>query len=204
MEHKVPNLTASQIEERKEEIRKIAKKVYDISFDYHLTHAVFGSDGLIVLDRKEAGKVTDELNKSLQEAARNNNESLMKKLMKKIEIQKSTIRKRYKVFVDYSGAIKDAYSGRVIVVDGDKLRITLPEKLTEDIKSIDNVLQKENIEKIRKIMAHELGHIVLHADMIPAKGMIGSNELSHLDWEAVVFEEEMLRLFKAKDTEQAE
>ncbi|MDR0476127.1 MAG: hypothetical protein LBH43_20975 [Treponema sp.] len=43
---------SSDKEKRGAEIIARARRVYDISFDYHLTHAVFGSDALLTDDRR--------------------------------------------------------------------------------------------------------------------------------------------------------
>jgi hypothetical protein len=192
----IRKLTASETEKRKKEIQCRAEKVYNLSFNYHLTHAVFGSDGLLLLDRKEASKITNELNASLKEAVRNKNENLKNKLMDEIDKKKKDLKRKYKIMVEYSD-MDDVYGGRVVVVDDDQLKISLPEKLIKDIKTDDNTLQKEHINKIKKTMAHELAHIVLHADLLPKYSMSGSKSLDkYYDWEANVFAEELLRLFR--------
>jgi hypothetical protein len=197
-------LSATEVESRKKEIKGRAKRVYNISFDYHLTHAVFGSDGLLISDRmEEKSKAINELNQSLVDAARQNDNALIEKLMNDIKEKAKIKGRNYKILIDYSSMMKDPCGGRVITV-GDQLNITLPEKLRKDLKNDDDKLIDENVQKIKKIMAHELGHIVLHTDFLSQDDLIGSSGLNDLDWEADEFAAELIRLFQAKSTAQKE
>lgn len=184
---------------RTAEIKARARKVYDLSFDYHLTHAVFGSDRLLVDDLIEANRETiEKLKDALRAAAREKNGALVDELMAKIRELDRTLKKRkYLILVDYV-SMDDTSGGRVINVDN-KLIITLPKKIIENIVDGAGKLQKEPVEKVRKKMAHELGHIVLHTDLVPKRGLKGTAELDSLDWEAEVFAEELLRLYSEKD-----
>jgi hypothetical protein len=184
---------------RTAEIKARARKVYDLSFDYHLTHAVFGSDRLLVDDLIEANRETiEKLKDALRAAVREENGALVGDLMAKINELDRTLKKRkYLILVDYV-SMDDTSGGRVINVDN-KLIITLPKKIIENIVDGAGKLQKEPVEKVRKKMAHELGHIVLHTDLVPKRGLKGTAELDSLDWEAEVFAEELLRLYSEKD-----
>ena len=94
--------------------------------------------------------------------------------------------------------MNDDEGGRVVKAEK-KLIISLPRKLTENLMDDTGKLRKEAIAQIRKKMAHELGHIVLHAELLPL-GTNGSKELdAELDWEANVFAEELLRLYELRD-----
>jgi len=193
-------MTATGMEERKAEIKARAKKVYDISFSYHLTHAVFGGDKLLITDTMDANKQRiTQLKNALLTAAREKNTVLVDELMAKIGMLERTLKSRkHHILIDYV-PMKDIDGGRVIKVD-DKLIISLPETLCEDIM-IDGKLQREPVEKIRKKMAHELGHIVLHTDQLPEHDFSGSysTNLKNLDWEAEEFATELLRLYKEND-----
>lgn len=191
-------MTTKDTEKRKTEIKAKAKRVYDISFGYHLTHAVFGGDRLLISDLKEANKeAIEKLKDALRVAAREKNTALVDELMAKIAMLERTLKSRKQhILIDYI-PMKDTDGGRVIRVD-DKLIISLPEALCENT-IIESKLQKEPVEKIRKKMAHELGHIVLHTEQLPEYDLSGSARLKDLDWEAEEFAEELLRLYKEND-----
>ena len=190
---------AEEKEKKIEEIKIRAQKVYDISFDYHLTHAVFGSDRLLVSGLMEANKeIVEKLKDALKAAAREKNIALVDELMVKIGVLERTLKSRkHHILIDYV-PMDDPDGGRVINID-DKLIITLPKKIIENIMNDAGQLQKDPVEKVRKKMAHELGHIVLHTELVPRYDLSGSGKLDSLDWEAEVFAEELLRLYKEKD-----
>ena len=180
---------------RIEEIKARAKKVYNLSFDYHLAHAVFGSDGLLLYDRKE---YKSEENKKLFNAVLRAVEEGDKSLQKKLKEEGDTLKRefqhrKYCILVEYI-PMDDIYGGRVVIVD-DKLKISLPEKLKEGIINEKGELDSASINNLREIMAHELGHIVLHTEKIPPDPR-GSKGLASFDWEAEAFAEELLYLYK--------
>jgi hypothetical protein len=188
-------------EARMAEIRATAKRVYDISFDYHLTHAVFGSDEFLVEKRitdkqKEIKKVNDEL----QAAVKVGDQNKVNTLMGRIELLKGMLRRKFLIMIEYSSLMRDPEGGRVIN-NGKELIITLPKMILKGLMDETGKLQKEPVMKLRKIMAHELGHIVLHTDIITgAQPLDGYREqLKNQEWEADVFGEELLRLYKEKD-----
>jgi len=187
-----------EMEKRKKEIKARAKRVYDISFNYHLTHAVFGGDNLLVGDLMEENKEkSDQLNDALKTAVRENDSSLIDELMAKIAMFNRTLKSRkHHILIDYI-PMDDTEGGRVLKID-DKLIISLPETLCDNIM-IKNKLQKAPVDKIREKMAHELGHIVLHTELLPAYDFSGSSKLKDLDWEAEEFAKELLRLYKEND-----
>lgn len=194
-------MTALEVRAREDEIKARAKKVYDISFDYHLTHAVFGSDRLLVSDLVEGNKEkTAKLKNDLVAAYREKNTDKVNELMGNIKTLERTLKARkHHILIDYI-KMDDAEGGRVIKANN-TLVITLPRKLTESIMDDQGNLKAENIENVRKIMAHELGHIVLHTDLLPEDNLAGSGVagMSDVDWEAKVFADELLRLYKERD-----
>jgi len=191
-------MTVTEMEKRKKEIKNRAKKVYDISFGYHLTHAVFGGDRLLVTDLMDANRqVISDLKNDLLAAVREKNAELIDMLMAKIGMYERTLKSRKNhILIDYV-PMKDIDGGRVIKVD-DKLIISLPEALCDNI-IVEGKLQREPVDKIRKKMAHELGHIVLHTEQVVEYDMSGTAKLKDLDWEAEEFAKELLRLYKEND-----
>jgi len=191
-------MSVKEMEKKTKEIKNSAKNVYDISFDYHLTHAVFGGDKMLLLDRK---KIKDEnlekLGNALHDATERNDEEHMKEYTEKINvIKKNYEARKYQIMIEYI-EMKDPDGGRAVKANN-KLVISLPQKLTKNLMDDAGKLQKIPIEKLRKKMAHELGHIVLHTEKLP-KDMDPGNKTDHLDWEAEVFAKELLRLYSKKD-----
>lgn len=174
------------------EIHTRAGKVNDISLDYHLTHAVFACDKLLEDSFKEAGKKEiDRFNNALKKACREKNDDIVAKLIKE---KKSLKLVKYHIFVDYID-MDDPNAGRVIKAEN-KLIISLPRKLLDQTKGENGAFIPDGIENLRKVMAHELGHIALHTDkLLFIDNMIGSNQLDgEQEQEANWFATELLRL----------
>ena len=174
------------------EINNKAQKVNDISLDYHLTHAVFACDKLLEDSFREAGKKEiARLNNALKKAFREKDDDTVAKLIKE---RKSLKLVKYHIFVDYVD-MDDPEAGRVIKAEN-KLIITLPRKLLDQTRGENGALVSGGIEKLRKVMAHELGHIMLHTDkLLFIDNMVGSKQLDgeqeqEADWFAI----ELLRL----------
>jgi hypothetical protein len=191
-------MTVSEMKKREKEVIERAKKVYDISFDYHLTHAVFGGDKLLLIDLKGSNEAeVANLRDDLRVATRGKNEAQIKDLMDKIDKLKKNLKyRKYHIMIDYI-KMDDPDGGRAVKANN-KLIISLPQKLTKDIMNDDGRLQKNIVEKIRGKMAHELGHIVLHTEQLP-NDLESGNKLDDLDWEAEIFAKELLRLYSEKD-----
>ncbi|MDR0312021.1 MAG: hypothetical protein LBI14_00325 [Treponema sp.] len=190
-------------EKRKAEIIARARKVYDISFDYHLTHAIFGADKLLVDDRAEAKQEEiQKVNADLRAAAKAGDKDRIDELMGNLQMLKRMLRRRkYTILIEYSTSMRDEGGGRVINVDGKQLVITLPKKNLNGIMDEVGQLQKEPVLRLRETMAHELGHIVLHTDEFNSiYSLNGSRAIKEKqDWEADVFRDELLRLYCQKD-----
>jgi hypothetical protein len=194
----VAEITDKEKADRIKEIKTRAKKVYDFSFNYHLIHALFGSDGLLLCDRKEyKAEETKEIFNAAFKAIQEGDALLAEKIKKDGEILKKEFQHRkYCILVEYI-PMDDIHGGRVVIAD-DKLKISLPEKLQEGLIDEEGKLNSAPISKLREIMAHELGHIVLHTEKIPPD-IRGSKGLAPLDWEAEVFAEELLLLYEKQD-----
>jgi hypothetical protein len=192
-------MTATEREKKKRGIKKRAERVYDISLDYHLTHAVFGTDELLMHDLKEAYKDKyGKINKGISTAAQKMNVGLVKKLEeRKRALDLEVESKKHHILIRYI-EMSDGYGGRVLSHDK-KFIILLPNKLKENIKDENYVLKQDVVEELRKKTAHELGHIVLHARLVPEGGLRGTGYLDPLDWEAVAFANELLRLYASKN-----
>jgi len=184
---------------KEEDIKAKARKVYDISFNYHLTHAIFGADWLLMDDARNANKKNiEKLKNDLLKASREKKSMLVKRIMKKIEECENSLLRKHHILVDYIN-MDDPGAGRVIKVNG-KLIISLPKKIIEDIVEKDTgKLNKDAVNNLRRIMAHELAHIVLHTDHVPGDDLQGAKKLEELDGEAKIFVDELLHLYSKRD-----
>ncbi|GHU25333.1 hypothetical protein FACS1894164_14330 [Spirochaetia bacterium] len=174
------------------EVRQIAEQVNDISMDYHLTHAVFACEKLLEKTFKEYGqKNISELKEDLQLALRRKNKPEIERLLGEIYSLQFA---KFHIFVDYvDNMATDA--GRVIKA-GNNLIISLPKQLVANSKNDDGSYKPEALKKLREVMAHELGHIILHIkDILRIDGLQGSKELDEeQEQEANWFANELLRL----------
>jgi len=176
----------------REEVNNEAGKLNDISLDYHLTHAVLACDKMLEAAYKNAGqKERTRIKAALQKAYQKKDKAGIKKLMEEKNSLKTI---KYHVFVDYID-MDDPEAGRVIQAE-DKLIISLPKKFAENTRDVDGSFNNASVSKLRKTMAHELGHIVLHTDkLLSIKDRVGSKQIEgQQEQEANWFADELLRL----------
>jgi hypothetical protein len=167
------------------EIKQKAKDVECISQDYHLTHAVFACTKILHdTRRKQYGELKKELEKAYSDNTKTSELLEQKKQMDE--------QNRFHVLIDYVTGM-DKNSARVVKTDN-KLVISIPRGLLDDVHSTDTQSVQISVSKIRFLMAHELGHICLNADKIQL-GLIGSLALDpDAERDADIFAQELLRL----------
>lgn len=177
----------------------VQKEVYDkaaevshISLDYHFTHAAFACNKLLEDDfKKKHKKATSRLKAELDAACRKQDNNRVSELLKKIAAVKLP---KYRIFVDYLD-LSDPEGARVVKAE-DKLIINLPKSLAEESRDAGGYYNKAAVQKLRRIMAHELGHIVLHTEvLLSINSKQGSKEIGgDLECEANWFADELIRL----------
>jgi Zn-dependent peptidase ImmA (M78 family) len=178
-----------------QEVKDKAREVHDVSFEYHLTHAFFACDKILLEENKKKGKEDRRrLKNELAEARRKKDFAKCAELNDKIASYKKLNIRKYRLFIDYIDM--DIYAGRVINAE-DRLAITLPKKLADATRDKDGSLISKGVAKYRKIMGHELGHIILHTEpLLNIKSKDGSMKLKgQFDIEADWFSQELLNLY---------
>lgn len=179
------------------EIKQKACEIHDLSLDYHLTHAIFACNKFNEDYLKKNGQdKVNSLKAEIENAMREKDFSKVTALME----QKNTLELvRCRVFVDYI-KMDDPDGGRVVKA-GDNLIISLPETLRDSTMDQTGRFVKDAVHNLRKIMAHEIGHIVLHfRELIKTDGLQGSRELSSdLEEEAALFAAKLLELRDARN-----
>lgn len=159
-------------DERKREIYNQAKKINEVSEKYQLIHACFAIQKII----------NDYINASFQSKFDELREQLLNEnldsdgmaqiLQKKRELELENIKKRINISIRYIDSLVgcNATATRVGTYKNSFI-ISLPKEL-EHIRNEDGSFDYSKMKRLRKLMAHELGHIVLHTDCINEDGII--------------------------------
>lgn len=162
-------------ESRKQEIYKQAKKVNDISEEYQLMHACFAVQKIINEQiNKSYEKKFDELREQLIKEELDS-DGVERVLQKKKELEMENRRMRINISIRYIGSLVglNATTTRVGTYKNTFI-ISLPEEL-ERIRNNVGEFDYNRMKNLRKLMAHELGHILLHTEYINEEGVIDAD-----------------------------
>ena len=180
--------TSKQKETGNDLIIMKAQEIKNISVRYPLSQAIFACEELI------ADKIKKMKTNSIQKLKKQLIDAYHSDIKKAEEIKKELDKltlspNRIHIFIEYINM--DITGGRTIYLSSsNQLIIVLPKQLLET---------QNGRQKIKSMIAHELGHIVLNFDkLINAKGLFGSKELGVndlSDLEADKFAKELLDLF---------
>lgn len=184
-------------EERKQEIFDQAKKVNDISEEYQLIHACFAVQKII----------NEHINGLFQNKFEELRQCLLKEdldsdgvaqvLQKKQELETENRRKRINISIRYIESLTgfNATTTRVGTYKNSFI-ISLPKEL-EHIRSDKGAFDYDKMKKLRKLMAHELGHILLHTDYINEDGVV--DEDGNKEEESNYFADTVLELRRERN-----
>lgn len=159
-----------------------ATRLHEISSCYHLSHAVTGCEKMLEAIMEKAGSI--EVDRLTKELLGTDDDDEIERIIKEIDyISKN----RSHIFVDYVDFAPDC--ARALMINNN-ISISLPHCLQND-KSTNNS------QLLRKLIAHEIGHIVLHTDKIlgneSPRGTL-SLEDDVLEKEADIFAQKILAL----------
>lgn len=178
--------------DRKVEIDACVDNVHKRAEEYQLSHATFACGSLLREAVKvEKGKCIDELKNEIYASTKGNSS-----MHCSIEERLNCIEQRYKlrrIIVEY---IEREIYARALT-DGDNYLILLPRSLSANCVLNNGKYDSEAIHKLRKTMAHELGHIMLHHNDLEDDNHIHRGTLNltkDQDEEAVHFAEKLLIL----------
>lgn len=171
---------------RENEVTAIANEIGELSKDYYLAHSIVASEKKI--ENVLKGIFSEEIQMLKKKIRDTDNPDKIKELSKDKEILETLLKtSRSHIFVDY---IENMSSGSARVIKtGHHLTISLPKCLND--KSDDYKLKQ-----LRKLIAHELGHIVLHTkEVIAIDSLNGSKEIKEPDkeQEADYFAEQLIK-----------
>ena len=185
---------------RKEEIKKIAQNVSHISEQFQLIHATYACQMLIkqiVMD--DYTQKYNELLSRIEEKAVAGIK--YEKEQKKKEKLDMLIKQRsFHIEVAYITASSDNVA-RIVKINNSFV-IYLSKSLVEQIFFSDGNYNYDIIHKIRKLMSHELGHLILHTnELLEIDSTQGSKLITdpEKEDEANFFGENLLKLRKQRN-----
>ena len=179
---------------RQDEIIEKATLVNRASEKYQLIHATFAiekmfKDKLQVYYANEFEKIRKQLMKETEEEKK-------RLLYQKIRDLKNESNKKIKIIVDYMPQIKEN-SARTTKTQNNTFMISLPKSL-ENIRNDNGEIDFNKLKKLRHLMAHELGHIVLHSGIM---GFDEKKEEIAPEEEADFFAEKLIELRRLRNKE---
>ena len=182
--------------ERKEQIHYLAKKVNVASEKYQLIHATFAIEKL--LDDSRKALYIDEfkaIREQIAEAKANSNKETVEFLLNKARGLSSNFQNT-KIQVEYLPQIREGCA-RTYRTSNGVFSISLPESM-KDLRDSEGKIDFSKMKELRSLMAHELGHIMLHADFLgPNKKEMTELEESEADY----FAEALILLRKERNQE---
>lgn len=184
-------------QEQKNDIFNKVMQINQVSEGYQLIHACFAAQKIINDQINESYKKKfAELREQLLNAG-NDDDTLTTLLNKKKELEIESRKSRINISVQYTSSLtgKNATTTRVGTYKN-TFTISLSDEL-RNIRNEDGTFDYEKMKALREVMAHELGHIVLHADCINEEGLqdIDANKEEESDF----FSETVLELRKKRN-----
>ena len=181
---------------RKNEIRKKVSNIIESSDKYYFIHATYACQ-LMVKDLVSAYYIEEcrKLSNNIRERTKRGGEipdELQEEYQRLMVMVKEG---RAHIDIDYIDTSSED-EARVIKTSN-AFVINLPKSLAERVTYEDGSFNKEVVQKIRELMAHELGHLMLHTDeLLKIEGTQGSKEITEEEKEAEArfFAENILKM----------
>lgn len=177
-----------------------AEEITKKSEQFQLIHATYAARAMI----KEI--VKNYYKERYEDLSRRTKERLQKgldvksELVEKKELDSKARESSFHIDVEYIET-KTEEMARVIKIEN-AFVINLPRSLAERVMDDDGNYNYETIQKIRGLMSHELGHLILHTDeLLRIQGTQGSLEIDdkELEAEASLFGDELIRLRRERN-----
>lgn len=184
-------------EERKKEIYEQAKKVNTVSEEYQLIHACYAVQKIINehINRVYAEKFKEIREKLMDEDIDSDTtETLLKK---KHELDKENQKSRINISIRYIDSLTgfNATTTRIGTYKNTFI-ISLPKELG-NIRSDSGEFHYDKMKSLRRLMAHELGHVLLHTDYINEDGV--DDKDGNMEEESNYFAEVILNLRRERN-----
>lgn len=182
-------------DERKKEISEFAEIANSTSEEYQLIHATFAIENLQNEARKKLyGNEYESIRKEISEAEKTNKEAIAL-LLNKAEGLKSRFQ-NISIQVQYLSKLRYGCA-RTYRTENGVFFISLPEEMKK-VRDKNGKIDFEKMKDLRKLMAHELGHVVLHTDSLgPIQKEISDCEEAEADF----FSDVLIDLRKKRNIE---
>ncbi len=175
-------------------IKNLAAEVNKISEKYQLIHATFAIEKLI--EEKLRSCVKEQIAEIRQQLITETDKEAQERLYKQVQELTTDISAKVRIVVEYLPQI-DEDSARLTRSGRNTFLIILPKSM-ENIRKDDDTIDFERLRRLRKLMAHELGHIVLHTGILCQMEEISNEEK---ETEADLFATILIELRKKRNEE---
>ena len=187
---------------RKKEIRQKAKEVETVAERYQLIHATYACQS-IIRDSITAHFKThyDELKRKIEEKA-NRGMNFDEEEKEKKELEEKLKNNGFHIDVSYINTDPED-AARIVKIEN-AFVIYLSKAYLDNIFTSTGKRNYQVIQKIRSLMAHELGHLVLHTeDLLKTDSLQGSKliKAEEKEYEANYFRDELLEYRRQRNEE---
>lgn len=180
---------------RKKEIQDKAKEINALSEQFQLVHATYASSEYIrTVVREFYQKELDNLKIRILDKTKKDQDTTQE-LLEKSELENLIRRNNYIIDIGYID-VSDENIARVVKL-GKSFTIYLAKSLKDSIFKPNGDFDYDVIGKIRELMAHEIGHMVLHSkELLLEESTQGSLNIkdAEKEEEADIFGKELLEL----------
>ena len=185
---------------KKEEIEKRVCEINKASEKYQLIHATSAIEK--IFQTKIQNDYKERYNEIKEKISNTSEQDEMYALFKEAEELNKESRQRVRIIVEYLSQIKPG-NARIFRTENNNFQITLPKEM-ENIRKDDETIDFDRLKALRQLMAHEIGHVVLHS------GVLDNNKDASLNrWdpnlgpedEAEYFAEKLIELRKIHNEE---
>lgn len=181
--------------EREDEIVELVNQINDASEKYQLIHAIFAIEKMF--QKKMQQNWQNEYNLIREQIKNTNNQDDLETLFEKArELNKESMHK-VTIVVEYISNL-EVGNARISTSENHNFQITLPKDM-ENIRNQDGTINVKALTDLRKLMAHELGHVVLHSGILNDVEVDDPNMGS--EEEAEFFADKLLELRRINDEE---
>ena len=177
-----------------EYIKSLAAEVNKISEKYQLIHATFAIEKLIEDKLRET--VNTEIAAIRNQLALETDKDVQDRLFKQVQELRTDVGSKVRIIVEYLSQIEDD-SARLTRSSRNTFLIFLPKSM-ENVRKPDGTIDFERMGRLRKLMAHELGHIVLHTGILCPKETLTDKEK---EAQAELFAVTLIELRKERNEE---
>lgn len=177
-----------------EYIKSLAAEVNKISEKYQLIHATFAIEKLI--EDKLRKNINEEIANIRRQLTLETDKDVQDRLFKQIQELRTDMGGRVRIIVEYLPQIEDDRA-RLTRSGRNTFWIFLPKSM-EDIRKSDGTIDFGRMSRLRRLMAHELGHIVLHTGILfPCENLPDEEK----ECQAELFATELIDLRKDRNEE---